>query len=155
MPLPRARMLLAWVVVGALLVYLAYHQNAPGRESVLARPDLAIPPGMRAVAVSVNGPEIPAVGIRVDMLSICTPVGAQPITTTILADVLITATEGHLDRDGAPKNTVTLTFSPEDAQGLASAQQECKIRLTPHDPHNEIQRKYYDVPKDDVDRPRV
>jgi pilus assembly protein CpaB len=103
-----------------------------------------IPPGMRAVAVRTN--EVGSVagfvapGTRVDVLYTSNPTGAaEPVTTTVLENVLVIAAGGRLERGSGTGEAqtvpvVTLLVSPDDAQKLAMAQQEGKIQLSLRSP---------------------
>jgi len=109
-----------------------------------------IPRGMRAVAVRVN--EVVSVGgfvgqgTRVDVLYTSNPTGSsEPVTTTLLENVLVIAAGGKIERggNGEPQNVpvINLLVSPEDAQKLAMAQQEGKIQLSLRSPLDTDQEK--------------
>lgn len=109
-----------------------------------------IPRGMRAVAVRVNDVVsvggFVAPGSRVDVLFTSNPTGAsEPVTTTLLENVLVIAAGGKIERGGSgePQNVpvINLLVSPEDAQKLAMAQQEGKIQLSLRSPLDTEQEK--------------
>jgi pilus assembly protein CpaB len=109
-----------------------------------------IPPGMRAVSVRVN--DVVAVagfvvpGTRVDVLLTGNPSGgAEPVTTTVLENVLVLAAGQRLERSagGDPQTVpvITLLVSPDDAQKLTLSSAEGRIQLALRNPLDASQEK--------------
>lgn len=113
-----------------------------GEDAGFGLPSL-IPPGMRAVSVRVN--EVVSVagfvvpGTHVDVLLTGNPAGAaDQQTSTVLENVAVIATGGHLERNagGDPQNNpvITLLVSPDDAQKLTLASTQGRIQLSLRNP---------------------
>ncbi len=119
-------------VIGRIVVY-PVGNSAPVSEQMLASPGSAIgltakiPDGMRAMAVETNdvnnvsGFVFP--GARVDVLVTVRPDnGHEPMTATVLQNVLVLSTGERLEPDpsGKPQKVreVTMLLTPDDAQKL-------------------------------------
>jgi pilus assembly protein CpaB len=106
-----------------------------------------IPPGMRAVAVSVNevvgvaGFVVP--GMRVDVLISGNPPGARTAVTgtqarTLLQNIEVLSAGQNIQKDAEgkpmPVQVVNLLVTPEQAEILSLATQETRIRLVLRNP---------------------
>lgn len=120
----------------------SFVENEPLLEGKLAPRDggaglsATIPPGMRAVSVSVNdvigvaGFVVP--GTMVDVL-VTGSMGSGNVTRTILENVRVLAAGQKVeqDREGKPQTVpvITLLVSPEDANQLTMASTQGRIQL--------------------------
>ena len=103
-----------------------------------------IPPGLRAVSVSVNevigvaGYVVP--GTHVDVVVTVSPTQQYADTTSkvILTDVLVLAAGTKIERDSGNKpiavNVVTLLVNPDESERLTLAANEGKIQLALRNP---------------------
>jgi pilus assembly protein CpaB len=93
--------------------------------------------GQRAIALRVNAESVAGgfvlPGSRVDVVSTVTR-GSEPVTQTIMQDVLVLAVDGNFTKDPERNyilgTTVTLAVSPDDAQKLSLAGSLGELRLT-------------------------
>jgi pilus assembly protein CpaB len=98
---------------------------------------VAIPKGMRAMAIKVNIDTIVAGFVlpnsRVDVLNTVRQGDKDSYTQTILQNMLVLSVDQTKDRDPDKQsilgNTVTLAVTPEEAQTLSLAQQMGELRL--------------------------
>lgn len=123
-------------------VITSFVENEPLLEGKLAPKDggaglsATIPPGMRAVSVSVNdvigvaGFVVP--GTMVDVL-VTGSTGSGNVTRTILENIRVLAAGQKVeqDREGKPQTVpvITLLVSPEDANELTMAATQGRIQL--------------------------
>jgi len=110
-----------------------------------------IPAGMRAISVRVN--DVVAVanfvipGTHVDVLLTGTPGDGeqQPVTTTVLENILVLAAGQRLDKSptGEPLSVpvITMAVSPDDAQKLTLAAAQGRIQLSLRNPMDSGQEK--------------
>lgn len=137
------------VVNRGLVVSVA--ENEPLTEVKLAPvgAGAGLPPtiteGMRAVSIQVNevvgvaGFVVP--GTRVDVLVSIAGRDGEPITRSVLSNVVVLTAGTRYDQDRAtaegkaiPANVVTLLLTPEDAEKLVLAAGEGRIMLTLRNP---------------------
>jgi pilus assembly protein CpaB len=137
------------VVNRGLIVSVA--ENEPLTEPKLAAvgAGAGLPPtiteGMRAVSIQVNevvgvaGFVVP--GTRVDVLVSIAAKDGQPITKSVLSNVVVLTAGTRYDQDRAtaegkpiPTNVVTLLLTPEDAEKLVLASGNGRIMLTLRNP---------------------
>jgi pilus assembly protein CpaB len=106
-----------------------------------------IPPGMRAVALSVNdvvgvaGFVVP--GMRVDVVVSGNPPGAASATTgmqtrTLLQNIVVLSAGQNIQKDAEgkpiPVQVVNLLVTPDQAETLSLASQETRVRLVLRNP---------------------
>ena len=125
-------------------------ENEPITETKLASREAGaglpptIPPGMRAMSVKVNevigvaGFVVP--GTHVDVLATITE-GNEPITRTVVSNVLVLAAGTRYDQDEPrkdgkpiPTTVVTIVVTPPDAERISLASTEGKVMLALRNP---------------------
>jgi pilus assembly protein CpaB len=117
--------------------------------------DAVLPPGHRAIAIKTNAYAVVLPGKRVDVVCI-TKAEKEPVTKTILENVLVLAVDARFENDARspmPVQTVTLAVTPENAQKLASAASVGELRLHPR-PWEEKKLRLKPTEPEDLPRPK-